>query len=219
MSGLGVQSGLTADPTVSFGDVEVGATAHRAVRVTNSGNAPLTLTGRKLAGSSAYSLEDPGDDECFVGTSIAVGDSCDVGVRFEPGSRGTSGASLTLSRSDGPVRVLALTGSGADVVAPTLVSRSPAPGASSVNVRTKVRVVFSEAVTGVDKTTFALTNLSTGRTVKTKLTRSGKRYVLAPKSNLPSGTRFRVTLVGGSHEIRDQSDVALRDSSWRFRTR
>ena len=81
----------------------------------------------------------------------------------------------------------------ADVIAPTVTSRSPAPGATGVAVGTNVVVGFSEPVT-VPNNGFTLTNQANGRRINAAVSVSpdGRTATLNPNANLPAGTNFRV---------------------------
>ena len=62
--------------------------------VSNVGNAPLDFSA--IASSTNFAT-DPGTTTCSTSSGLAAGDSCKVGVVFEPTSVGTVGGTLTVS--------------------------------------------------------------------------------------------------------------------------
>jgi hypothetical protein len=80
-----------------------------------------------------------------------------------------------------------------DFKAPRVLSVSPASGASGVSLHTRIKVVFSEPVIGVNASSLRLV-ASNGRTVKAQLSfKAGSRSArLTPSSALGRGRRYRV---------------------------
>ena len=87
----------TLSPTaVDFGMLSLNTTSTtRTVKLTNSGNAPLSVTGWGLSGAN------PGDfsqaSTCPPGSTLNPGATCDVSVRFTPTATGTRLATITLA--------------------------------------------------------------------------------------------------------------------------
>jgi methionine-rich copper-binding protein CopC len=106
-----------------------------------------------------------------------------------------------------------------DGTAPTVTARAPAVNATKVAVSANVTATFSEAVQGVDSTTFAVTDPN-GAVVPAVVSRDGttNRWILNPNANLATDTRYTVTLTGGSTAIRDLAGNALTSTSWQFLT-
>jgi Ca2+-binding RTX toxin-like protein len=104
----------------------------------------------------------------------------------------------------------------ADTIAPTVVSRNPAPGATGVARPVTVVVVFSEPVRNVAGNTFTLTNAA-GRRVNATVTLSanGLTARLNPVANIAGGAQFRVDLTNGIRDIAGNRLVAL---NWNFTT-
>lgn len=222
VSGTGLQSEIGSANAVSFGEVGVTRTKRDVVAVTNGGNAPLDLTGIALGGADAdqFGTDAPTTNACTTTVAIAQGGTCEVAVAFRPTTRGTKTATLTLSRADGPPKSITLTGSGGDVTRPRVTTRTPAPRANAVSPRSNVVARFSEAVQGVTGRTFVLTNLSNGRRVRAAVRNpSATRSVLNPRANLPRGTRFRASVIGGRSAVQDLNGQTLRTTRWVFRTR
>jgi probable HAF family extracellular repeat protein len=107
---LGI-SQLGSPSSVSFGSQALGAAGTtQSLTITNSGTAPLTLTGMTLAGAF------PGDFalvEGFGAGSLAPGQSRTLTLRFTPLGNGSRAASLVItSNAPGSPTTLALTGAG-----------------------------------------------------------------------------------------------------------
>src|SRR5262245_30615220 len=62
--------------------------------MTNNGSAPLVVSGIDFSGLDAADFF-AGSSSC--GGQIAVGASCDIGVRFAPGAQGSRSATMTVS--------------------------------------------------------------------------------------------------------------------------
>lgn len=110
------------DATIAFGEV-----GHLVF--TNTGNAPLTITGLQMLGTNA-ALFEPGHD---CGTSVAVGDACDIHVTFRPSSVGPKSATLTVYT---PSASQDVTVRGNGVLAQFALSKSSIPfGLQAVGTR------------------------------------------------------------------------------------
>jgi hypothetical protein len=99
----GLLSFETAD--LDLGTRRIGVPADANVRLTNAGNAPLTITALT-----------PGDAQFAVtgcaGTTVAAGGTCDAHVTFVPQSRGATTASLTATDDGGRSATMTLHGLG-----------------------------------------------------------------------------------------------------------
>lgn len=111
-------------------------------------------------------------------------------------------------------------GTPADNTAPTVTSRTPGAGAIGVASLQTVTVEFSEAVLGVDETTFTLRRSTTGAIVPAAVFRRGttNRWSLNPDDPLADDALVTVRLDGGAAAIRDLADNPLADDTWSFRT-
>ncbi len=103
-----------------------------------------------------------------------------------------------------------------DTTPPTLVSATPASGATDVRPSAAVLATFSEPVAGVTRG-FALLDAA-GAVVGAVVTPGGDATsaTLAPKRPLKSRTKYTVVLTTG---ITDRAGNRLRKTSWTFRTR
>lgn len=213
---------------VDFGGVTLGTAVETVVTARNEGDAPLTFDAATLSGAQAgeFGLDAPAAPRCAAGLVLAPGAFCEVGVRFQPTATGGRTATLTLTSGATAVPV-GLTGTGVltppapapDTTGPRVVSRTPAAGARRVPRTAPVEVAFSEAVLGVSRATFTLTDLRTGRRVRARVVRVGPRWRLDPRSPLAAGTRHRVRLAGGAGAIRDRAGNPLAEVRWAFTTR
>ena len=98
---------------------------------------------------------------------------------------------------------------------PSVIARSPAPGATGVGFRPRVRATFSEAVRGVDGTTFVLHDVATGKRISASVSYDAVTHqaTLLPAHYLWLGRTYRVTLRAGIH---DADGNALERTGWRF---
>jgi len=111
LAGNGIQPGLAASPTsLAFGIVTVGNTsAPQTVTLTNSGAAPLTISGITIVGTNAASFSQT--NTCIG--SLTPGASCAVTVRFSPSAAGSHAASISVaSNAPGSPLLIPLSGTG-----------------------------------------------------------------------------------------------------------
>ena len=98
-SAFAISSGpLTSSPDpVGFGTQDTGdATPAQTVTLTNNGTIPLTILGLNATGD--YNVPG-GSDNCTTAT-LGVGNSCNVGVTFQPSSTGSDPGSLQITDDD-----------------------------------------------------------------------------------------------------------------------
>ena len=108
-----------------------------------------------------------------------------------------------------------------EFVAPTITSMDPAPGATGVARTRDVVVKFSEAITGVSATTVQITRVSDGSVVAGAITLTNRNRVLTinPTATLLANTSYRVTITGGTGDVRDLAGNPLATRTWVFTTR
>ena len=96
---------------IDFGTIGVGAASNESpITVTNSGNAPLRISGIRT-GTADFQV---GSNGCAPGASLAPGASCTFGVLARLTSAGDRSDEVTIDTSEGPYRVpLDATGVGA----------------------------------------------------------------------------------------------------------
>jgi len=89
-----------------------------------------------------------------------------------------------------------------DTTAPTVTTRTPAAGATDVNVASDVLLTFSEAVTGVSGTTVQLRNASNVLIPAVVTYNAGAHIAtLNPNANLAFGTSYTVRVLAGITDI------------------
>ena len=113
------------------------------------------------------------------------------------------------------------TGTGSsDTTAPTVINRTPGVNAPGVSSLATVTVTFSEAVQGVNGSTFTLERTTTGVEVPAAVFQraTANTWSLNPDNPLVDNAQYTVRLFGGAAEIRDLADNPLADTSWSFRT-
>jgi len=120
-SGTGVAAGtgaLSMPAAVSFPAQDVGTTsAPSAVTLTNTGAAPVTVSGVALTNAIEFAIVS---NSCGV---VAPGSSCTVSVTFTPAQAGARSGSLTVtSNGAGSPQSIALTGSGVATAGPGVLS-------------------------------------------------------------------------------------------------
>lgn len=209
--------GTTTNPTIyPAGDVDV-----FAVDVPRAGRLDVRVTGvvdtTRVPKSSLpvdpiveiYSaggtLLKTVDNEWESGTELASVDASGparflIRVRnwYANGSRSTYGVTPTY----------------VDTVVPTIIGRTPAPGAVQIAQDGAVTVDFSEPMHGVSGTTMQLRR-GDGALVPATVSYSGTRATLQPSILLEGETGYAVTLSGG---ITDHGGNSIGSTSWGFIT-
>ncbi|SNT41418.1 Abnormal spindle-like microcephaly-assoc'd, ASPM-SPD-2-Hydin [Granulicella rosea] len=143
----------------------VGATsAAQVVTVTNTGTAPLVVSGVTLSGANASSFAET--NTC---SNVAAGSTCTVSVTFSPASAGALAATLSLAdnAANSPQSV-ALTGTGAAPavsLSPASLAFTQAAGGTSAaqtvtltNTGTAPLTVSGVTLSGANASSFAQTN-------------------------------------------------------------
>jgi methionine-rich copper-binding protein CopC len=106
--------------------------------------------------------------------------------------------------------------------APTVTNRTPGVNATAVARGASPTVTFSEAVLGVDTTTFVIRPAATPNSapIAATVTRNGttNQWILNPNALLAAGTQYRVTVTGGPTAIRDAAGNPFATLTWTFTT-
>lgn len=208
MTSVGVES-------VRLGNVNKAAPSTVNIPVTSFGTAPAQVSVTK-AGAN------PGRFQVSQPATIAQSASGQIRVTYRPQNNRNASARLRIATQGNPgaTRVVTLRGTGQDTRRARVAASTPRRG-QRVGVNKNVSARFNEAVRGVKKSSFTLTNQSNGNKVRGSVSRVGRtnRYVLNPRRSLDRGTTYRVRLVGGKAAIRDLAGNPLRTKAWKFRTR
>ena len=130
-------------------------------------------------------------------------------------------ATLSSSITDGgnaplPTKTWTFT-TGADTVAPMVVQRTPAVGATNVTLNSTVTARFDETVIGVSGTTFTLADGATPIAGTVTYTAASRTATFTPTASLPPGRVLTATLTSG---ITDAASNALSGApvTWTFTT-
>ena len=122
--GSALPSVLFAPASVAFGTRQTGSTSSaQAVTLTNTGTAPLLLTGIAITGP--HSADFNQTNAC--GSNLAPSAGCTISVTFTPSVTGARTASLTVSsNAPGAPHAVPLTGTGVGFsIAPTVAVLTP----------------------------------------------------------------------------------------------
>ena len=161
----------------SFGNEIVSTTSASSFTLTNSGSATASIQNLQLTGSSAFAITS---DLCSS-TTLAVGSSCVVGIRYSPSATGsnTGQISVPYQAPDATSYTYTQSLSGAGVIAPPAVTVAPgswdyglvAQGASGTKVFTITNpsignATFTGASISANTTNYTITsNTCTGLTL------------------------------------------------------
>jgi len=167
LSGAGISPVTLSSGTLAFGNVQAGTTsATKTVTVTN--NQTVSLNFSSITAPSPYALV-PASTTCAVGTPLASGASCVIGVSYSPATAGATPASTLKISDDAPTSPQSVSLSGAGVGSVTL-------SASALNFGT---VVTGQATV---KSITLYNNQATPLTI-TSITGLPAAYTLASVAN------------------------------------
>lgn len=158
---------LGPNGVAAFGALTVGTTSSaHVVRITNTGNASLTMSSYAITGANASDfLIDPTTTSCILtaGANLSSGQSCTIGVLFKPTNGGARSASLVLlNNTVTNSNTIQLTGAG--MLAPTVTITSPTAG-SSVQAGTTIQFAVSVTATTSPAPTGSVRLLLDGSTI------------------------------------------------------
>ncbi len=174
LTGTGLAPTAAVTPaTLAFGSVTTGTVSTgQTITVSNTGNAPLTVTSIAVTGTNAAN---------FTATptgcaTVAAGGSCIISVTFAPATAGAKTATVGITHNSnnapGTVSNVALNGTG---VAPT-----------SPRVAMPATLAFGAQRINANKTvTLTVTNQGPGALVITSVTTSGAPFT-ATRGNCPA---------------------------------
>lgn len=120
--------------TLAFGPVNVGAATTLTVRLSNTGQVPLTIASMSRWGGAGFSYT-------ACPTTIAAGDFCDVTVTFAPTTAGLRGAWLRFDDDAGGPHDVYLEGTGVPVGVPWTFPSSLSFGSVDVGSHSAVGTV------------------------------------------------------------------------------
>jgi hypothetical protein len=152
---------VSLSPTsLTFATQVVGTTsATQQVTLTNTGGAPLQISGISLTGTN------PGDflERSTCGTSIGPLGTCTISVQFKPLARGTRTAAVSITdNASGSPQTIALSGVGtvAEVTPASLsfTSNGQSQAVTLTNVSTTSFTIGRINISGTNRTEFAESN-------------------------------------------------------------
>ena len=104
-------------------------------------------------------------------------------------------------------------------LAPVAQYRWPVPSSTAVEPWTIAQITFNEVVTGVNASTFTLTNNATGAVTPAVVSSDlGRVWRLVPLSSMAEDTWYTVRVGGGATAIRDLAGNPFAATSWTFLT-
>jgi hypothetical protein len=140
-----------ASLALSFGSQNVNTTsAAQTVTVTNTGNAPVTLSAAPAIGgtnASDFAIASGSGTTCSASTPVAVSGSCTIAITFTPAASGSRGpATLTIAdNATGSPQMVTMTGTGAAAVAADFSLTIPSQAVTVVHGAT---TTFAVSVVG-----------------------------------------------------------------------
>ena len=159
--------------------------------VNNSGNAPLTISGLAIAGSS-FQI-DSSVTTCSTSTTLAVGGSCTVGVFFEPNAVGALTGTLTVTdnalNASGATQTFALSGTGFITPTTSTPMVTVTPASSTINTTQTLNVTVTVAGKNPTPVPTGVVTLSSGsyNSAATTLT-GGTATITVPAGMLAAGS-------------------------------
>jgi hypothetical protein len=187
-------SQLGSPKSVSFGSQVVGASSPtQTITLTNSGTAPLTISGITLTGAQSPDFAITQDSRK---STLAPGASRTLSLRFTPMALGSRAAGLTIrSNAPGSPLTIALSGSG---IMPN--GGPPGDGGAAALVPTKAELF----ITAIDSTPASgkQATVSVGQSVTVRLRLKFKNGAVAETSDDPL-VRFFTSPVGGRFMARN----------------
>lgn len=144
LSGLGLTPVTFSPPSVTFPGQYVGtAGLNQNVTLTNTGNTTLTINSMVASPSTDFS------ELSACGNNVAPGNSCQIGVFFDPSESGTRSGTLTITdNAAGGPQVVALAGVGEDfAMSASTPTQTVTPGqTASYSVSVSPEGGFNQAV-------------------------------------------------------------------------
>jgi hypothetical protein len=159
LTGTGVPALSVSPPTtLTFGNIDIGATTTRSMTFTNTAPGPVTVPPLTISGD--YTIAST----C---TNIPAGSSCPVNITFKPTTTGTRTGTLTVSSGDPaafnlPVQ---LTGNGVDFT----IALNPTSGSVISGLGTQTTATITPVAGFTSSVTISCTTNTPGSTCSTSL--------------------------------------------------
>jgi hypothetical protein len=196
--GGGIVPAVTLSPTkLSFPKTVIGMTSKpKSATMTNTGTAPLSISGISVSGDFAVSSKT-------CGTTVAAGASCAVSVTFTPTAKGSRQGNLAFGdNAQGSPQIVALAGVGTAIkltpsslnLGTVTVGNSSLPQTITVTNVTNAIVTFTSiGIAGLDPADFLIASSTCGVT-------------LSGGANCTLSIRFKPTATGlrkGTLQVKD----------------
>jgi RHS repeat-associated protein len=166
--------------TLSFTAISGVTSAPQTATLSNTGNAPLTISGITLGGTN------PGDfaQSNTCGTSLAAGSSCTISVTFTPGSASSFTATLSVADdASGSPQTTTLSGTGTVAPSYTVTATPASQTVKAASAATYTVNVAAQNGTFASAVTLTASGLPTGATAS-----------FSPASVTPGNTSAASTL-------------------------
>ena len=173
-SGVALSPVIGVSPTtLSFSQAIATASTAQTVTVSNSGNAPLTISALALAGPQAAEFQIAAGTTCTAGGSVAANASCVVKLGFTPTVVGARSASLSITHdATGSPSSVTLNGTGTATAQPA-VSLNAATLSFSSQTLGSTSAAQTVAVSNSGSAALTFTGLTLTGTAATDFTRTG----------------------------------------------
>jgi hypothetical protein len=185
---------LSAAPaSLTFVATNVNATsAAQTITVTNTGNAPLTVSGVTVGGVNA--IDFTATNACTV--AVAPAGTCTISVTFRPTAAGARSASLAITSNGGNITA-PLSGTG--VAPPVLLTSTPASLAfANTNINATSALLVTIRNTGAATSTVPTLTIA-GADASNFTTVNGCTVALLPNATCVITVNFRPTTVGAKN--------------------
>ncbi len=139
-SGNAGSGGLKMKPK-DLGDVGVGDTEDKRIKVTNTSGRNLTIIGSQLDGPGQPQYKRPKKEDKCSGKTLAAGKGCKLFVRYKPTVAANQAVNVVMETSDGSYATSAIGNATASLQAPGKVTDPTVP--NKYRKATKARVVWT----------------------------------------------------------------------------
>jgi len=158
---------ISLSPTsLVFAATVEGQTAAQTVTVTNTGSAPLVITGVSITGASQPNVFSETSPSC---TTIAINGTCTISVTFTPHTFGsfTASVSITDNASNSP-QTVSLTGTGTEIGSFSLTTSTPPPATVPGSTATAtITATPADSYTGTITLTCSVASITNGKDIPT----------------------------------------------------
>jgi hypothetical protein len=192
--------------SVAFGNQTVGTeSAAQVVTLTNTGQAPLTISSIALTGANTSQFIYGTTTSC---TTVAINGTCTFRVRFNPTVTGAASAAITITdNAAGSPHAIALSGTGVQVPVVSLSASAEAFGNQTVGTESAAQVVTltNTGQSALSISSIALTGANTSQFVYGTTTAC---TTIAVNGTCTFRVRFNPTVTGA-----DSAAITITDNA------